>query len=179
MTVEDSAKVSGGFYPEYRSETRYTLHPGSDGEWLLYTLEPLGIEYTNVPALFDQAVTVPDAVKSDIAKLLDDQLKATQAENVEAYLATMTFKSDEEKEALKGQLQQIFAAADSAPAVEKWIVAEYNGTDKATILWSLVSDVKVGNQAGKTKVVLANELEKVNGKWLFNTNQTQLSAEQL
>ncbi|WP_164472890.1 copper amine oxidase N-terminal domain-containing protein [Cohnella candidum] len=179
VTVEDSAKVSGGFYPEYRSQTRYTLHPGSDGEWLLYTLEPLGIEYTNVPALFDQAVTVPDAVKSDIGKLLDDQLKATQTENIEAYLATMTFKSDAEKEAFKGQLQQIFSAADSSPAVEKWIVVEYNGTDKATILWSLVSDVKVGTQAVKTKVVLANELEKVNGKWLFNSNQTQLSAKQL
>jgi hypothetical protein len=179
LTTEDTVKVGGGFFADNVSDVKYTLVPGADGEWKIRQIEVLNAQYRNVGELFSQAVAVPDSVKSDLQNILNAQIEAMKKEDVDAYLATMTFENDEQKTAMKTQLQQLFAAADSGTSVEKWAVVDYDEAGKATLLFTLVSEVRIGTQTVKTRVVMTNGVEKIDGKWLFNTNGVQLSAEQL
>jgi hypothetical protein len=179
LTTEDTVKVGGGFFADNVSDVKYTLVPGADGEWKIRQIEVLNAQYRNVGELFSQAVSVPDSVKSDLQNILNAQIEAMKKEDVDAYLATMTFENDDQKTAMKTQLQQLFAAADSGTSVEKWAVVDYDEAGKATLLFTLVSEVRIGTQTVKTRVVMTNGVEKIDGKWLFNTNGVQLSAEQL
>lgn len=179
LTTEDTVKVSGEYFPNNVCDVKYTLRPGSDGQWKIYSLELQNIKYTNVDELFDQAVAVPDDVKMGIEEVLNDQVNATKSEDLDAYLATTTFNDEAQKEAVKQQLQQVFAATDSTPEVDKWSVVDYNDNDQATILLSLISEVNVGGQTVHTKVVLSNDLVKIDGQWLFSPTSIVLSSEQL
>jgi len=179
LTTEDTVKVSGEYFPNNVCDVKYTLRPGSDGQWKIYSLELQNIKYTNVDELFDQAVAVPDDVKMGIEEVLNDQVNATKSEDLDAYLATTTFNNEAQKEAVKQQLQQVFAATDSTPEVDKWSVVDYNDNDQATILLSLISEVNVGGQTVHTKVVLSNDLVKIDGQWLFSPTSIVLSSEQL
>ena len=99
IVVENTKKVSGAFFPDNKSQTRYTLHKAKDGSWKIFDIEVLGLQYTNIPGLFEQAATIPDAEKTAIGVVFADQLKAANAKDVEAYIATMTDIPD--KDALK------------------------------------------------------------------------------
>jgi ketosteroid isomerase-like protein len=175
--IDETTKVSGGFFPNNKSQARYTLHKGTDGSWKIYKYELLAIEFTNVPELFDQAVTLPDAEKTAIGKVLNDQLTATNEENVDAYLATLVDFT--EKEALKKELQNLFDTATLTTTVEKWTVVAYNGSDKATLLASILTEVDANGTKVKVHGVVVNEAQKVNGKWLLSAQAASLLNEKL
>ncbi|WEK54491.1 MAG: copper amine oxidase N-terminal domain-containing protein [Candidatus Cohnella colombiensis] len=178
VTQENTAKVSGGYYADNVTEVKYTLHPDANGEWKIYLVEPLSITYNNVPALFEQAITVPNDVTQGIEKVLNAQIKATKDEDLTAYLATMIFTDDQLKDEVAQQLKELFEATDSTSIVEKWVVVDYD-TDHATALISLASEVKVQGVTVKTHVVITNDLVKKDGKWLFIPLTTILSSEQI
>lgn len=178
ITTEDNVKVSGGYFANNVSDVKYTLRPDTDGQWKIYSLELLNIEYTNIDDLFDQAVSVPDDVRAGIEKVLSDQVIATKSEDIEAYLATINFEDEKQKEAAKQQLQQVFAATDSTPEFDRWSIVDYNNKDQATVVLSLSSEVKTGGRMVHTKVVMANDFIEINGQWLFSPNTIVLSAEQ-
>ncbi len=76
ILIEDTIKVSGGFFADNKSQTMYTLHRASDGNWKVYNVEPMAVEYTNVPGLFNQEATIPEADKAAIGQVFADQIKA-------------------------------------------------------------------------------------------------------
>lgn len=176
LTKEETKKVSGGFHADYVMDVRYTLRLDADGYWKIFEQEMLSIEYIGVEELFGQAATVPESEIEAIRKTIDDQLQATNSENIEAYISTMSLANDAEKEQLQQVLEQTFTTIDTVTVVEKWAVMEFNGSGRATVLISLMTDSTVEGTTVKSRVVIANEMLKKDGKWLFFGMARQLSA---
>ncbi|TFE23663.1 copper amine oxidase N-terminal domain-containing protein [Cohnella luojiensis] len=175
VLVEDTKKVSGDFFPDNKSQSRYTLHKAKDGSWKIYNVEVLAMEYTNIPGLFEQSVAVPDAEKSAIGQVFADQIKAANEKNVEAYAATLVDFPD--KEVLKKSLEEFFKTSVMTVTADQWTIVEYDGTNKAILLASTTTEVEANGQKSKLKSVLLNEVNKVDGKWLLQAEAVILSNE--
>lgn len=179
-TVEESVKIGGdGFYPNNRSSVTYTLHPGANGEWKIYSVQIDETAYTNVQELFKQAAGIPADEEAAIKAVVEAQLAASNEENLEAYLATMFFDDSSLKETAAEQIKQIFAAYESKITIEKLVIADYNGSDKATVLIQALNEVQVAGQTVKARTTIANEAVKKDGKWLLSPSALQLGVEQL
>lgn len=173
VTVYDETKkVSGAFYPDHSARTQYTLHRAEDGSWSFYSFELLEMQITDLAALYDQEVTIPEADKAEIGKLLEDQLKAANEENLDAYMATMAPSGLYEETRLA--LEELFAAADSTVDVDRWAIVEYDAAGTAKLLATLTTDVNANGEKFTVRTVAANDLEKVDGKWLFSTEPGML-----
>jgi hypothetical protein len=177
VLVENTTKVGGAFFPDNRSQNRYTLHKGADGKWKLYNVEVLAVEYTNIPGLFTQDAALPEADKAAIGKALEDQTKAANGKNVDAYMATLADFPD--KETVRKSLEDFFKTATLNVTIEKWTIVEYNGSDKASLLASLITEVDANGTKTKVRGVILNEAVKVGDKWLLNADAASLSNEQL
>jgi hypothetical protein len=175
---DETQKVSGEFFPPNRSEARYTLHKDASGQWKIYDIELLSLEIIHPEKLFDQAVELPEADKTEIKSLIDTQLKANNEENLDAYLATMTFDSETQKQEAAKQLQSIFDQIDAVTTLDQWAPVEYNGSDKGSILLSMIAEVKANGTTVKVKTILQNEIVKKDGKWLMTSNGNVLSSEE-
>jgi hypothetical protein len=177
ILVENTAKVSGDFFPDNRSQNRYTLHKGKDGVWRIYDVVAIAMEYTDIPGLFKQTVTIPDAEKAAIGQVFADQMKAANEENVDAYIATLLDFPD--KEGLKTTLTDFFATTTMVVTTDEWTVVEYNGSDKATLLVATTSEVDTEGTKAKVRSVILNTAEKVEGKWLLSAEAVVLQNEQV
>ncbi|MFB9277433.1 stalk domain-containing protein [Cohnella cellulosilytica] len=178
LAVEDTKKVSGKFYPDNLAQVRYTLHKDSAGEWKIYNVEVLGLEYTNIPGLFEQQATLPEADKAAIGKTFEEQVKAANEQDVEAYVGTLA--DFPEKEQLKDQLTQMFETTTLNVTSEQWTVVDYDG-DKGTasLLVKMLSETETGGQVFKSRSVVLNDAVKVDGKWLLQAEAIILSSEPL
>ncbi|MFC4600654.1 stalk domain-containing protein [Cohnella hongkongensis] len=177
LALEDSKKVSGKFYPDNLAQVRYTLHKESDG-WKIYNVEVLGLEYTNIPGLFDQQATMPEADKSAIGQAFEDQVKATNEKDAEAYVATLA--DFPEKEQLKEQLSSVFGAMTFRVTSEKWTVVDYDGEkETASLLVQMITETEAEGQSQKSRSVVLNDAVKVDGKWLLQAEAIVLSNEPL
>ncbi|MBB6675157.1 copper amine oxidase N-terminal domain-containing protein [Cohnella nanjingensis] len=176
VTVEETKKVSGGFYPNNRSEVQYTLHPGADGQWRIYMVEVLSTEFTNIDELLAHPATLPSEDEAAIKALLDKQAAASNAENLEDYLATMFYTDDVTQEDVAEQLQQVFDDYDAKLTLDKVVVADYNGSDRATLLFVATTEVNADGQTVKNSVTVANAVQKQNGQWLLDPVAQELSV---
>jgi hypothetical protein len=177
VLIENTTKVGGAFFPDNKSKNRYTLHKGADGKWKIYNVEMLDIEYTNIPGLFTQNATLPEADKAAIGQTLEDQTKAANEKNIDAYMATLADFPD--KETVKKSLEDIFKTATINVTTEKWTIVEYNGSDKATLVASLITEVEAGGKKTKVRAIVLNKAVKVGDKWLLSVDAANLSNELL
>jgi len=177
IAVEDTKKVSGDFYPDNQSQVRYTLHKDSAGDWKIYNVETLDVEYTDIPGMFKQAANIPEVDKSAIGKAFEDQVKAATEKDVDAYVGTLV--DFPEKEQLKDALAEMFKTTTLNVKGEQWTVVRYDGASSAALLISMVSETETNGQKFKSRSVVYNEAKKVNGKWLLDANAIVISSEQL
>ncbi|WP_256758724.1 stalk domain-containing protein [Cohnella sp. WQ 127256] len=177
VLIENTIKVSGDFFPDNKTQTRYTLHKDKAGAWKIYSIEVLGQEYTNIPGLFDQEVKIPESDKAAIGKVFEEQMKAANSKNTDAYIATLI--DFEGKEELKLQLDTLFKETAIDISTEKWTIVEYNGSDKAQLLVSILNKVDTNGKKVQTRSVILNPVEKVAGKWLLSAEVAVISNEQL
>ncbi len=96
---------------------------------------------------------------------------------MDAYLATLADVQD--KAALKKTLEDLFNKANLTIAAEKWTVVEFNGSDKATFVASMTTEVDANGTKTNLRGVIMNDAEKVEGKWLLNVKVVNLVTEQL
>ncbi|MFC5407250.1 stalk domain-containing protein [Cohnella soli] len=175
--IEKTTKVSGGFYPDNRSETRYTLHKAKDGSWKIYNIEVTYVEYTNVPDLFKQTADIPDVEKAAIGGAFENQIKAFNAKDADAYIATLFNVAD--KAGLKASLTSLFQNGSLQATAGQWAVVEYDGSSKATLLAIVITESDIGGQKQKLRQTVLNEAVKTNGQWLLNAETTVLAEEEL
>ena len=179
-TVEENVKTGGtGFSPDARVNYVYTLRPAANGEWRIYNLQVVNFVATNVPELFEQAADVPAEEATALRAVLDRQIQALQEENLDDYLATMHLDDAGMKEAASAQIRQLFDTSDSKMTIEKFVVADYYDTNRATILFEAVTEVQVAGQTVKVRSVMANDAEKRDGTWLLDPVAIPLENEQL
>jgi len=176
VLVEDTSKVSGGFFADNISQTLYTLH-FQDGTWKIHNVEPLAIQYKDIPGLFNQTATIPEAEKAAITKVFEDQIKATNDQDIEAYVATLV--DFEGKAALKQTLADVFKTTAMTVVTEQLAIVEYNGSDKATLLIEMISDVNTNGVEAKVRSIVLNDAEKVGDKWLLKAEAAVLGNEQI
>jgi len=178
LAVEDTTKVSGKFYPDNKAQIRYTLHKDAAGSWKIYNVEVLALEYTNVPGLFEQTATLPEADKAAIGKVYEDQVKAANEKNAEAYVATLAEFTG--KAELEDQLLEMFKTTTLNVKTDKWTIVDYDDkAGKASLLVSMVSETEMGGQKFKVRSIVLNEAVKVDGKWLLQAEAIILDSEQL
>lgn len=177
ILIEDTSKVSGDFFPDNLSKTRYTLHKDADGSWKIYNIEVLAQQLTNIPGLFEQKVSIPDADKSAIDKVFVDQAQAANERNVDAYLATMVDFAG--KDQLKKTITQIFETTKLKITTENSAIVQYNGSDTALLLISTLTESENNGVKVKTRAIILNEAKKVEGKWLLQAEASILYNEQL
>ncbi|WP_245987425.1 copper amine oxidase N-terminal domain-containing protein [Cohnella lupini] len=177
ILVENTTKVSGEFFPDNRSQNRYTLHKEKDGAWRIYDVEAIAMEYTDIPGMFKQTVEIPDADKAAIGQVFADQMKAANEKNEDGYIATLLDYPG--KEDLKTTLAEFFASTAMTVTTDEWTIVEYNGSDKATLLVSTTTEVDVDGTKSTVKSVILNAAEKVDGKWLLSADATVLENEQV
>lgn len=173
-TKEHTVRVSGDFYFDNVSDMLYTLRPNASGQWLIYDMEQLAIEYDKPEALLDKAVSVPEAEKTAIEALLKAQNDAYNAEDTEAFRKTVVaFEGlDETVQSLK----DIFAEMNLRYTIEKTAIVSYS-EDRAIVVQSKVAEEK---EAGvKLRLIQGNELVKKDGKWLFGEDEYVLKQEDL
>jgi hypothetical protein len=66
----EEIKINGGFFANNHSEIRYILHK-EDSQWKISDAYVLKVEFDNPSKLFDQAISVPDDVKSTIYQIYE------------------------------------------------------------------------------------------------------------
>lgn len=174
---DETVKLSGAFFPDNTTVTRYTFEKSADGSWLIYAIEALSAEVKSVSGLFDQAVEIPDTEKNAIVATLGNQVKANNDEDVDAFLATLI--ASPLLEQVKQELDRMYAVIDSKAAVERSAIVGYDGSDQATLLATILTDVTVSGQQTKMRVTLTNEARKIDGKWLLAPETMTLHSEQL
>ncbi|XID92527.1 stalk domain-containing protein [Paenibacillaceae bacterium WGS1546] len=177
IATEESKKLSGDFYPDNVAQSRYTLHKNDEGEWRIYNVELLDMEFTDIPGMFKQAADIPEADKSAIGKAFEDQAKAANDKDPEAYVATLV--DFPEKEQLLQALEEMFQVTNLNVTTEQWTVVQYDGSAKASLLVSMVSETDAGGQQAKIRSVVLNDAEKVDGKWLLAAEAYVLFSEEL
>ncbi|WP_186438310.1 copper amine oxidase N-terminal domain-containing protein [Cohnella terricola] len=177
IAIEDTKKVSGDFYPDNLSQVRYTLHKDAAGDWKIYDVETLGMEYTDIPGMFKQAAKIPEADRAAIGKAFEDQAKAVNDKNADAYVATLV--DFPQKEQLKASLAEMFKMSTFNVTSEQWTVVRYDGANSAALLISMVSEVETSGQKDKSRSIVFNEAKKVDGKWLLDANAIVISSEEL
>lgn len=177
VLIEDTSKVSGDFFVENKSQNRYTLHKNKEGKWKIYNVEMLGQQVTNIPGLFEQKVSIPEPEKAAIGKVFQEQLTAAKEKNIDAYVGTLVDFPG--KEDLKVTLKDLFQSASITITMGDWEIVEYNGSDKAKLLVTMFNEVETDGVVTKSKGIVLNDAEKVDGKWLLSPETTLLSNEQL
>ncbi|MBN2981913.1 copper amine oxidase N-terminal domain-containing protein [Cohnella algarum] len=179
VTLEKSVKVSGGFFLDNESEVEYTLRPDASGQWKIYDIYVPYTDYTNLDRLFDQAVTVPDADKAAIEAVLSAQMKAASEGDTEAYVATMHFEDETLKADASAAIEELFASYSTKATVEQQAIVEYNGADRATLAFVMVSEVTMEDLSYTVRSTMLNDAVKVDGKWLLEPYTSELASEEL
>lgn len=175
--IDETVKLSGGFFPDNKAQTQYTLHKDADGQWKIFNIETIGVEFTNVPALFDRGVSIPVSDKEGIGKVLNDQLKAANEENLESYMATLV--DFPQKGEAKAAVEELFKTTAIKSALDKFTIVEYDGADKVTLLISFTTEIQADGTATRVRTVFVNEAEKVEGRWLLRPEMRGLQQETL
>lgn len=176
-TTEITAKIGGdGFYPDNRAKFRYTLHK-EDGQWKIHNLEMLDLEILEPHKLFDHAIAVPDDVYAALRAVVEKQLKAANEEDLDAYMATMIYESEEQKEEVLEIIGSMFELFDAVSTLEKFAVVEYNGSDEAVLLLSIVQEVTIEDESVKGRTIMSGGARKVDGNWLLKAEMVSLSME--
>ncbi|WP_219638572.1 copper amine oxidase N-terminal domain-containing protein [Cohnella sp. CFH 77786] len=176
---DQTVRLSGAYFLDNQTHSRYTLHKDTDGNWKIFNVEMLEGEVINAERLFDLAVTVPEADKSAIEAVLQAQVKAANEENVDATLQTMTFGSEDQKKQTAESLKAIFGQTDSATKVNKTAIVEFEAGKSATLVISTTVEVKAGGSTVKSEVLVQNKAKYVNGKWLLDPETFVLSNKPL
>ncbi|WP_161793320.1 copper amine oxidase N-terminal domain-containing protein [Cohnella kolymensis] len=175
--IDETVKLSGGFFPDNKAQTLYTLHRDADGQWKIFDIETVGVEFTNVPALFDQGVTIGESDKADIEKVLNDQLKAANDENLDSYMATLV--DFPQKAEAKAAVEELFRTTEMTSSLDKWTIVAYDGAGKATLLIAVNTEVRAEGTVSRIGSVYTNEAEKAEGKWLLRPEMSGLQQETL
>lgn len=174
---DETVKLSGGFFPDNKAETIYTLHKDANGQWKIFDIETIGVEFTNVPALFDQGVIIPVSDKAGIETVLNEQLKAANEENLDRYLATLA--DFPQKAEAKAAIEELFKTTAIKSTLNKFTIVEYDGAGKATLLISLTSEIQADGTTTRIRSIFTNEAEKVEGRWLLRPEMSGLQQETL
>jgi len=178
VTTEDTKRLGGNFYPDNLSQMRYTLQKDSDGQWKMYNVETLDVQFTNIPGLFEQGIALPEAEKAAIAKVYDDQVKAANEKDASGYVATLA--DFPEKGQLEAQLADLFKTTTLNVSTEKLEVVAFDAeAGAATLLISMVSETEVEGETIKSRSVVLNDAVKSEGKWLLKAEANVLFSEQL
>ncbi|MFC4302093.1 stalk domain-containing protein [Cohnella boryungensis] len=177
VALEETKKVSGGFFADVKTQARYMLSKDEAGQWKIYNIEVLDIEYTDIPGLFKQQATVPEAEKTAIGNLFAEQVKAANEKNAEAYVATL--EDYPEKEELKASLVEMFGRLSLNVTTEQLVIVDYDSSGKATLLVSMLTETEIAGQKYKNRTVVVNDAVKTNGKWLLKAETGVLSNENL
>ena len=89
LATNESVKVSGGFYLNHESNLVLDLSRDSRGaEWKLNRLTVLGSNYTHIEELLALTPAVSAEEKANIIGVLEEQIAASNAEDIERYEAT-------------------------------------------------------------------------------------------
>jgi ketosteroid isomerase-like protein len=126
-SVETSINTNGRFHMDNRAELALNLVKDEDGEWKIYTLQILGMMFL----LEEDELTAEADLEADVKKAITDVLvaniEATEAEKLDAVLATIDPESPA-YEQLGGQLGAQFLFYDLDFELELVNVIEVSDT---------------------------------------------------
>jgi hypothetical protein len=173
FTIEQGARVGGGFFPTTKLQVHYTLHLDANGAWKIYDRKVEKQEYTDLMGAFKQEVTASAADKTAIGDIFMAQLKASNDENVDAYMATLANSGNV---AVKQSIENLFKSTDRTNKVETWAIVEH--TDNAAKIYaSVITDSLSNGTTTSTRNYVVNDLVKVDGKWLLSDKADNLFME--
>jgi hypothetical protein len=173
FTIEQGARVGGGFFPTTKLQVHYTLHLDANGAWKIYDRKVEKQEYIDLMGAFKQEVTASAADKTAIGDIFMAQLKASNDENVDAYMATLANSGNV---AVKQSIENLFKSTDRTNKVETWAIVEH--TDNAAKIYaSVITDSQSNGTTTSTRNYVVNDLVKVDGKWLLSDKADNLFME--
>lgn len=181
-TVEDSTKVGGtGFFPDMEYEMYYTFHKEANGKWAIYDLYQDSQFLLNEDGLWAQEVTAPDADKAALTGLVKAQVDAINANDMDAYKATLLAGADgfdEDVDSLKEMLSDDEFALKVQ--LNRTAIVELN-EDSAIVAVEFRYDVGNGDDALAFKSLTLYRMEKKDGKWfvLPGSNENEISGEDI
>ncbi|NBD24447.1 stalk domain-containing protein [Paenibacillus glycinis] len=183
-TVEDTTRVSGtGFFPDKEYEIYYTLHREANGKWAIYLQEVDTDAVLDEDSVWAQEIQAPDADKTALNALVSAQAAALNAQDIEAYKATLVPDADgydddvsDTKDWVDNKDMTLKAA------LVRTAVVELDG-DSATVLAEFRYDLNAKDGTEEDNVafrsVAVYEMEKKDGKWLVlpGSNANELISE--
>ncbi|WP_127569653.1 copper amine oxidase N-terminal domain-containing protein [Paenibacillus xylaniclasticus] len=170
-----SNKVSGGFYLDNKAIYQLQLKRGEDQQWKLYMLVPEEIEYLNVEEAVSKEADVPADEKAAILDVIDKQIQATNAEDLEAYKATLDPSMTGINETI-ALTKQVFAAYDLKVTLEVSRIVEYS--DTKAVVYVVQKTEKLAGPAfedNRTQLILTL-IKSASGQWL-NSEGTIIKTE--
>ncbi|BBH24509.1 hypothetical protein Back11_58540 [Paenibacillus baekrokdamisoli] len=178
VTTEQIKKISGsGFYPNNESEYVYTLRKEKTGEWRILSIDQQSFTVTDVDSLWKQEVQAPDADKTAINALLNDQIKAINSSNIDAYRATLNPSADGLEDDIV-DMKSAFDAITLTMTLEKSAIVELND-NSAVLLTQMTINQKDDQDSFTYRTITEMYLTKKDGKWVFELSPTDLYAEDL
>ncbi|UVI30855.1 copper amine oxidase N-terminal domain-containing protein [Paenibacillus spongiae] len=167
---------SEGFHLDRTDATYAIVFRAADGSWKLYDIEIIESAYLNAEEMVKQEATVPDAEKTAILGAVEANLKALNAEDEEALIAT--FDPATVVPGLKEGFADFFADYDLKYANEKVSIAYYKDSTAYVYVVQKMEVIKGDLTGDRTYNVYKLTKDKA-GKWLIDTNAEMFKYEEL
>lgn len=176
--IESTHKTKGPFLLDNTSELIYSLVKGEgDTSWKLYNLQVQGVHYHLPEGALTAEVKVPQAEANQILAVLNDNLKYTNEENLDAVINTIG-GTDELLKQTKEVYKQLFAAYDLAVTLDKTKIIYYGDGEAAVYTVQSTKKIKGPEFQNNTSEVVHTIKKSADGKWKI-TQSSVISVEPL
>ncbi|GBF75372.1 hypothetical protein PA598K_03775 [Paenibacillus sp. 598K] len=173
-----STKVSGGFFLDHNSSLVLDLtRDGKDREWKIEEIWTFGKEYTNVDKLIGTEATVPADEKAKIIAVLEEQFAASNAEDMDRYMATIDPNVDGYA-SIKDFLELIFEEYDLNYELNDKKIIGYDGNVAHIYMVQTTTKIKGSDFTDNRLEAIVKISKQKDGKWLIG-DTTVLDTEEI
>ncbi|WP_020616452.1 copper amine oxidase N-terminal domain-containing protein [Paenibacillus daejeonensis] len=171
LATNESVKVSGGFYLNHESNLVLDLSRDSRGaEWKLNQLTVLGSNYTHIEELLAVTPAVSAEEKAEIIGVLEEQIAASNDEDIERYEATFAPDTPELKEAI-ALSKAVFEQFDLLFELAEVQIIHYDGAEAYVYFSQTTTKLEGPDFIDNRFEGIAKIIKLENGTWRA-TNET-------
>lgn len=176
--IESAHKTKGPFLLDNTAELIYSLvKDEAETSWRLYNYQVQSIHYHLPEDALTAEVKVPQADADQILAVLNDNLKYTNEENLDAVISTIG-GTDALLKQTKEVYKQLFAAYDLAFTLDKTKIIHYGDGEAAIYTVQTTKKVKGPEFQDHTSEVVHTIKKDADGKWKI-TQSSVISVEPL
>ena len=168
VVVVVTKKIRGSEFKDNRSKSQYFLKK-FDGCWYIVKAETLSVEYLESSSADNQEQNRPQNINqsdaASIRKCIEDNLKATDNEDIDAFWATCNpAVPRQEKEQMIALMKSMFEAYDLSREIESYKLLKSDNKNALVEVVQITKKIR-GPKYQDNRTRNLHYLQKIDGKW--------------